>query len=85
MDLRTRISTLTWLGMLAFLGFYVYGVVLGVFSPLELVGFTVMAVVFAVLYMFHARRTRRAMHDESHPSHDEMTRTARKQREKRGF
>jgi mannose/fructose/N-acetylgalactosamine-specific phosphotransferase system component IIC len=85
MDLRTKIVTLIWLGMLGFLGFYVYGLVLGVFSPFELVGFTVMAVVFAVLFMFHARRTRRAIHDESHPSHDEMARTARRQLEKRGF
>jgi hypothetical protein len=85
MDLYARIRILIWLGFLAFLGFYVYGVVLGVFSPGELFGFTIMAVVFAVLFAFHSRRTRQALRDVDDPSHDALTRAETKRREKRGF
>ena len=46
---------------LAYLGFYVYGLVLGVFSPGEMLGFTVVAVACAAAGIVHAIRIRRAM------------------------
>ena len=46
---------------LGYLGFYVYGVVMGVFSAVELIGFTVLAAVFAVAFVLHVIRVRRAM------------------------
>jgi mannose/fructose/N-acetylgalactosamine-specific phosphotransferase system component IIC len=85
MDLKARISILTLLGMLAFLGFYLYGLVLGVFSPGELIGFTIMAVVFAALYLFHARRARQALRSGDDPAHETIARSEAEQREKRGF
>ncbi len=85
MGVQSWIIRVAGLAMLAFLGFYVYGLVLGVFSPFELVGFTVLAVVFTVLVALQLRRTRRAIRDPDDPAHAEITGVAQKQREKRGF
>jgi hypothetical protein len=85
MDMRTWIVRVIWLALLAFMGFYIYGLVLGAFTPFELVGCTVLAVVIAVVFPFHLWRTKRAISDETDPSHEEITRTAQEQHERRGF
>ena len=80
-----KIRILIWLGLLAYLGFYVFGIVLGVFSPGDLIGFTILAVVFAVLFAFHTRRTQHALRNVDDPSHEALTKAETKQRAKRGF
>jgi uncharacterized membrane protein len=81
----SRYEPLIWLGMLAYLGFYVFGIVMGVFSPFEMIVFTLPAIVFLVLYLVYARSASRAIHDPSDPRHDATVRAAREQRERRGW
>jgi len=76
-------SRLALLGALGYLGFYVYGLVMGVFSPFELLGFTVLAVVFAAAFVIHTVRIRRAM--KTPGQHEAIMRQAHVYRERRGF
>jgi uncharacterized membrane protein len=78
-----NLSRLALLGALAFLGFYVYGLVMGVFSPFELLGFTIMAVVFTAVFVVHLVRIRRSM--KTPGQHEAMMREAHIYRERRGF
>ena len=77
-----RFSRLFLLGGFAYLGFYVYGLVMGVFSPGEMVGFTILAVVFVVAGVIHFIRFRRAMQG---PEKDRITHELQLLKEKRGF
>jgi membrane protein implicated in regulation of membrane protease activity len=81
--LVSRFGLLIVVAGLAYLGFYVYGVVLGVFSPVELIGFTALALVFAGLFAVHIVRVRRAMRTPEQRA--EMMREAHVYRERRGF
>jgi hypothetical protein len=76
------LTRLLLLAALAFLGFYVYGLVLGVFSPGEMIGFTIIAVVCVVAGVVHAVRIRRAM---SGPDRARITHDLQKHRETRGW
>jgi hypothetical protein len=64
-------------------GFYVYGLVMGVFSPVELIGFTILAVFFTALFVIHVVRVRRAMRTPEDRA--AMMREAHVYRERRGF
>lgn len=68
---------------LAYLGLYVYGLVMGVFNPLEMAGFTVVAVVAVAAYATHVVLMRRAMRDPR--QRRELTREMSREREERGF
>jgi uncharacterized membrane protein len=81
--LVSRFGLLIVVAGLAYLGFYVYGVVLGVFSPVELIGFTALAFVFTGLFVVHMVRVRRAMRTPEQRA--EMMREAHVYRERRGF
>ena len=83
MRLVSRFGLLIVVAGLAYLGFYVYGVVLGVFSPVELIGFTALAFVFTGLFVVHMVRVRRAMRAPEQRA--EMMREAHVYRERRGF
>ena len=83
MKLVSRFGLLFVVAGLGYLGFYVYGVVMGVFSPVELIGFTALAFVFATAFVVHVRRVRRAM--DSPQERAEMMREAHVYRERRGF
>jgi hypothetical protein len=76
----TRLALLLGLG---YLGFYVYGVIMGVFSPIELWGFTILAIVFAAAFIVHMVRLRRAMRTPG--AHEALMRDAHVYRERRGF
>jgi hypothetical protein len=78
-----NISRLALLAALGYLGFYVYGLVMGVFSPFELVGFTIVAAVCAAAFVVHAVRIRRAMRTPG--EHEAIMRQAHVYRERRGF
>jgi hypothetical protein len=67
---------------LAYLGFYVYGLIMGVFSPGEMLGFTAVAVVCAAAGILHGIRIRRAM---AGPDRNRITHDLQKYREKRGW
>ena len=71
------------LAALAYLGFYFYGLVMGVFSPLELVGFTIAAGVMIAAIVLVALRSRLGG-GEADPN-DANLRRARSYRERRGF
>lgn len=83
MKLVSRFGLLIVVAGLAYLGFYVYGVVLGVFSPVQLIGFTALAFVFTGLFVVHMVRVRRAMRTPEQRA--EMMREAHVYRERRGF
>jgi hypothetical protein len=83
MALVSRFGLLLVVGGLGYLGFYVYGIVLGVFSPLELIGFTALAVLFTGIFVIHLVRVRRAMRTPEQGA--EIMREAHVHRERRGF
>lgn len=69
--------------MLAFLGFYVFGLVMGVYTPGEVLYFTIPAVLAAAAYIVHIilyRRTVKAYGYDREAMHD-----AQRLRETRGF
>lgn len=82
MKLLDLASRLLLLGALAYLGFYVYGLVLGVFSPGEMIGFTILAVICVAVGVVHAIRIRRALEG---PDRDRITHELQKHRETRGW
>jgi hypothetical protein len=82
----TFLGNLTRLGLLAalgYLGFYVYGLVMGVFSPFELVGFTIVALACLAAFIVHSVRFRNAMRTPG--QHEALMRQAHVYRERRGF
>jgi TRAP-type C4-dicarboxylate transport system permease large subunit len=83
MTLMSRLGVLFVVAGLAYLGFYVYGVVLGVFSPVELIGFTALAVFFTGMFVIHLVRVRNAMRAPEQRA--EIMREAHVHRERRGF
>jgi membrane protein implicated in regulation of membrane protease activity len=82
MMLLDTIKKLLLLGAMAFLGFYVFGLVMGVFSPGEMISFTLLAVAFAILGAVHLVRVRRAM---SGPERERIVHELQKYHERRGF
>ena len=84
-DLRRRVIALALAGLLGYLVLYVYGLATGAFSPGELLGFTAIAVVAAIVFGIHAVRVHRAMERPGDPAHDEIAQAAHEQRERRGF
>jgi hypothetical protein len=81
----TLLGTLSRLGLLAalgYLGFYVYGLVMGVFSPFELVGFTLVAIGCLAAFIGYSLRLRRAMRTPG--EHEALMRQAHFYRERRG-
>jgi hypothetical protein len=83
MRLLSRLALVFVVAGLGYLGFYVYGVVMGVFSPVELIGFTILAVFFTALFVVHVVRVRRAMRTPE--DRGAMMREAHVYRERRGF
>ena len=83
MKIVPMLGRLLLLGGLVFLGLYCYGLVMGVFSPGEMVGFTVIAVGVVVAYAIHAIRLRRRTEDPS--ERPAIMRELHDQRERRGF
>jgi len=83
MTLLGTASRLGLLAGLAYLGFYVYGAVMGVFSPVAMLGFTILAVVCLTAFLIHAVRFRRAM--DTPGQHEALMRKAHVYRERRGF
>ena len=84
-QLEKRLSILAWSGVLGYLVLYVYGLVMGVFSPAELIGFTLVAIGAATAFLVHAIRIRHAILFSDDPAHDHLMRGLHRQREKRGF
>jgi hypothetical protein len=74
-----------WLVALGYVGLYVYCVVIGFFSPGEMIGFGIVAAVLAALFAIRTARVIRAVRDHDAPRHDEMMRALHRQRELRGF
>jgi hypothetical protein len=82
MKRNDRLMTAFWLAVLAFLGFYVFGLIMGVYSPGEVLYFTIPAAILAVLYVVHAVRSR---HAKNRSADDEVIRESQRLRERRGF
>jgi membrane protein implicated in regulation of membrane protease activity len=74
-----------WVLVIAVVLFYVVGLVMSVFSPLEWWLFTAVVVGLFVLFLLHERRIVHRLRDEDAPGHDELRRTLNSKRETRGF
>ena len=77
------IAAALYLAALGYLGLYFFGLAMGAYSPGQLVGFTIVAVVLGALCAIHALRVRRAMREPK--THRELVRNVRQYRERRGF
>lgn len=85
LNLEERTGILIGLAFMAYLGFYVYGLVLGIFSPVTMIGFTVLAIAFAILVGLRMRIVRRNLRSDDAPAHVRMVEVQRADRERRGF
>lgn len=85
MKLFQGLSSLFWLAVLGFLALYVYGLVMGAFSPGELIGFTALAIAATVGLAIHQLRVRHAMEARDDPAHNDVARRMHSRRESRGF
>jgi hypothetical protein len=61
-----KATAVFWLLAIGYLGFYAYGLVMGVVTPGQMVGFSAVAAVLATMLVVHGIRMRRAMHDGKH-------------------
>lgn len=77
------LGRLAVLAALAYLGFYVYGLMMGVFTPMEMVGFTAVAALCLAVFAAYSVRYRRAMKNPRQQA--AMMRQAHVYRERRGF
>jgi hypothetical protein len=83
MSTRTRLSTWFILGISAYLGFYVFGLVMGAYSPGDVLYFTIPALIFVVMLIGTVIAFRRS--GQRRADDDELSREARHWRETRGF
>lgn len=83
MTARNRLSTWIILALGAYLGFYVFGLVMGAYSPGDVPYFTIPAVLFAGYLIVAVLASRRG--GLRRPTDDPLSREARHQRETRGF
>lgn len=81
---REKLKLLLPLFALVYLGFYVYGIMLGVFSPFEPIGFRIIALVLPLGVLLWSLALRRGWSELEEPT-DEQAREIRARREKRGF
>jgi len=80
-----RVQIALWVIAIAVIGFYVTGLVMSVFNPLEMWVFTAVVVALVVLFILHARRIRHVIREQDEPGHDELRQTLNRMRETRGF
>jgi uncharacterized membrane protein len=80
-----RVQIALWVIAIAAIGFYVTGLVMGIFNPLEMWLFTAAVIAIVVLFIFHARRIRRIIREQDEPGHDELRHKLGRMRETRGF
>jgi hypothetical protein len=80
---RDTLNRLITLGALAYLGFWVFGLVMGVYSFWEIPVLTILAGVMVLVAVWHALLVRRAMADPG--VGPEIERDMHKQRTERGF
>lgn len=74
-----------WVIAIAVIGFYVTGLVMTVFNPLQMWAFTAVVVVLVAMFLRHLLTYSRMQRDEDAPGHDELRRTLNSMRETRGF
>jgi hypothetical protein len=72
-----------WLLALGYLGFWVYGLVMSVFEPGQMIGFSVVALAIIAMLVVQVVRSRQS-HAELIQD-DEFAQASRHQREVRGF
>lgn len=81
-----KLEALLVLAGLAYLGFYVYGLVMGVFAIEAQIGFSVIAVaIVAGIGLYALRERQRAASAALDADAEELQRESRHQREVRGF
>ncbi len=83
MTASKHLSTWIILALGAYLGFYVFGLVMGAYSPGDVPYFTIPAAIFAALLIVMVVASRRS--GGRRPTDDPLSREARYQRETRGF
>jgi hypothetical protein len=84
--LMGKVEALLVLAGLAYLGFYFYGLLMGVFAIEKQIGFSVIAVAIVFAIGLYALRERRRAANHVHDAdQEELQRESRHQREERGF
>jgi len=82
-SLFERFRLLLWALAAAVIGFYIYGLLLGLYGPLELGLLSVVSLCLIVLFTIHEFRTRRELRGGKY--HDEYVREGHDARELRGY
>ena len=74
-----------WMLGVGYVCLYAYFVVIGFFSPSEVVGLGIAAALIAAGFVVHMARVHYAMAHHGHSAHAELMQAAHRQRELRGF
>jgi fatty acid desaturase len=74
-----------WVIVIAVICFYVTGLVMTVFNPLQMWVLTGVVIVLVALFARHLVTYSRMLRDDKAPGHDELRRTLNSMRETRGF
>ncbi|HZA88737.1 MAG TPA: hypothetical protein VE401_00755 [Solirubrobacterales bacterium] len=80
-----RIQIAWWVIVIAVIGFYLTGLVMTVFNPLQMWAFTAVVVVLLGFFVRHLVLYSRMLRDDDAPGHDDLRRTLNSMRETRGF
>lgn len=80
-----RVQIAWWVIVIAVIGFYLTGLVMTVFNPLQMWVFTGVVIVLVALFVRHLVTYSRMLRDDDAPGHDELRRTLNSMRETRGF
>lgn len=82
---KAAAAVVLWLLALGYIGLYVYCAAIGFFSPDEMVGFGIVAVVLGVMFVIRTLRVIHTIRDRDAPGHEATMRALHRQREQRGF
>jgi hypothetical protein len=86
MSRRDRLTTAFRLAVLAYLGFYLFGLIMGVYAPGAVLYFTIPAAILGSALVVHVVRSRRAAPARATAAADEeLTHAEHRLREKRGW
>ena len=83
--LAGQVQIVFWIAALAVICFYAAGLMMNVFSPLDMWALTAVVVALGVLFGVHQYRLSRVLRDHDAPGHDEYMRELNHRREKRGW
>jgi hypothetical protein len=84
-ETKSNVRVALWTACFGYLALYVFGLVMGVFSPAELIGFTGLAIMLVGLTIWHGQRERDELAHATPDERAEIMHPMHVARERRGY